>query len=268
MLSVTTDFATDKGDPSPFLRYIAEAGFSHVHWCHHFDDDFAYFSAEVEQIRTWLSEYGLQVLDLHASSGVEKQWFASEEYRRKAGVDLVKNRIEMVARLDASVIVMHAGGPNPRDQGLYWTQIRRSLDEIEPFARERSVRIAIENGTWSVLGPLLAAYPPDYVGLCYDSGHANMEPDGMGEMERLKDRLIAVHLHDNTGRGDLHNPIFSGTVNWARLARILATSAYRGPVQMEITLENSGFSDAAAFLAHARETGERFAEMIDEAQGK
>jgi hypothetical protein len=39
-------------------------------------------------------------------------------------------------------------------------------------------------------------------------------------------------------------------------------------VQMEITLENSGFSDAAAFLSHAWETGERFAAMIHEARGK
>ena len=34
MLSITTGYAREKGDPSPDLRHIAEAGFSHVHWGH------------------------------------------------------------------------------------------------------------------------------------------------------------------------------------------------------------------------------------------
>ena len=42
MLSITTDYAKDVGDPSPYLRSIAEAGFSHLHWCHQWNTDFLY----------------------------------------------------------------------------------------------------------------------------------------------------------------------------------------------------------------------------------
>ena len=39
-LSITTDYAKDTGDPSPYLKRIADAGFSHIHWCHHWSTDF------------------------------------------------------------------------------------------------------------------------------------------------------------------------------------------------------------------------------------
>ena len=42
MLSMSTDYAEDTGSPELQLRRIAEAGFTHVHWCHHWDDDFLY----------------------------------------------------------------------------------------------------------------------------------------------------------------------------------------------------------------------------------
>jgi sugar phosphate isomerase/epimerase len=289
-LSVTTDYAADTGDPGPYLRAIAAAGFTHVHWCHHWEDDFIYSEPEVEQLRAWLAEYGLAMLDLHSSIGVEKVWCSPQEYRRRAGVELVKNRIEMVATLACRVVIMHTGGPDPSAPDLYWTQIRRSLDELAPVARANGVRIALENGAWSLIRGLLAEYPPDFLGLCYDSGHGNLDakwrkrvPDlvpaslrpllerfppeggGLDELELVKNRLISVHLHDNDGQSDLHNPIFSGTVDWPRLARILATSSYTGPVSMEVTLVNSGFTDEAAFLAHAFDTGTRFAGMIGQA---
>ncbi len=40
MLSVTTDYITSSGDPSPWLQQAAEAGFSHIHWCHQWCTDF------------------------------------------------------------------------------------------------------------------------------------------------------------------------------------------------------------------------------------
>jgi sugar phosphate isomerase/epimerase len=289
-LSVTTDYAADRGDPTPYLRRIADAGFTRIHWCHHWEDDFIYSEPEVEQLGAWLAGYGLAMLDLHGSIGVEKVWCSPREYQRRAGVELVKNRIEMVAALSCRVVIMHTGGPDPSAPDLYWTQIRKSLDELQPVARAHGVRIALENGAWPLIRGLLAEYPPDFLGLCYDSGHGNLDArrrryapesvpanlrpllerfppagDGLDELELVQDRLISVHLHDNDGQSDLHNPIFSGTVDWPRLARIMATSSYAGPVSMEVTLVNSGFTDEAAFLAHAFDTGTRFAGMIGRA---
>jgi len=70
-LSMTTDYAQDRGCPLPYLVRIAAAGFAHVHWCHHWASDFLYARPEIAQIRRWLAELGLAVLDIHASAGQE-----------------------------------------------------------------------------------------------------------------------------------------------------------------------------------------------------
>jgi sugar phosphate isomerase/epimerase len=265
MLSVTTDYARDKGCPEEDLRRIAEAGFTHVHWCHQWNTDFLYSDWEIEQIAEWLKDFGLALTDLHASHGVEKAWGSSRDYERRSGVQLVVNRIDMTARLGGDVIIMHIGEEPSEEEcrEVFWTPLWRSLDELEPFARARGVRIAIENGDFPAIRKVLARYAPDYVGLCYDCGHGNLTPDGLDEADALKDRLISVHLHDNDGTSDQHDLLFSGSVNWDRLAGILAASAYSKPVSMELSMRNSGYTDEAAFLAKGFETGMRFSGMVD-----
>jgi len=256
MLSITTDYANDTGNPSPYLKRIADAGFSHIHWCHHWNTDFLYSKWEIEQIGKWLKAYGLQLLDLHASAGNEKDWASSQEYQRLAGVELVKNRIEMTSYLSADVAIMHV--PAAPDS----VPVRKSLDVLEPFAKERNVRIAIENGNFEAISKLLSEYSPEYVGLCYDAGHGNMGADGLAHLEALKDRLISVHLHDNDGTSDQHKLPFSGTVDWERLARIMAESAYTKCVSMEVIMARMGIEDEGVFLAEAFETGTKFSKMI------
>jgi len=258
MLSITTDYAKDTGDPSPYLRHIADAGFSQIHWCHQWNTDFLYSEWEIEQIRKWLETYGLKLLDLHGSAGNEKNWASSQEYQRLAGIELVKNRIEMTSYLSAGVVIMHV----PGDPGS--VTVRKSLDALEPFARERNIRIAIENGNFEAIRKLLSEYDAQYVGLCYDSGHGNMNADGLDHLEYLKDRLISVHLHDNDGTSDQHKLLFSGTVDWERLACIMAKSAYTECVSMEVSMARMGIEDEGVFLAKAFETGQRFARMIEE----
>jgi sugar phosphate isomerase/epimerase len=261
-LSLTSDYVTGLGCPESHLRRIAEAGFSHVHWCHQWNTDFIYSDPEIEQIQNWLGEFGLRLLDLHGSAGVEKKWLSAHEYERLAGVELVRNRIEMAARLSSDVVIMHAGG-KPE-----WDSLRRSLDALEPLARNRNVRIAIENGDFDLIRQALAAYRPDYLGLCYDAGHGNIgAANGLAHLESLKDRLISVHLHDNDGTADQHRVPFTGTVNWQRLAGIIATSSYRKCVSLESMMLNAGNLEEGTFLASAHEAAARFAEMIG-AHGK
>jgi sugar phosphate isomerase/epimerase len=265
-LSVTTDYARALGCPEEDLRRIADAGFSHIHWCHQWNTDFLYCDAEIEQIGAWMKEFGLALTDLHASDGVEKRWVSPREYERVAGVELVANRIAMTARLGGDVIIMHLGRESEEDapKGVFWTQLWKSLDALEPIAQKHGVRIAVENGEFPAIRKVLARYGPDYVGLCYDCGHGNLIEDGLDQADALKDRLISVHLHDNDGTGDRHDILFTGTVDWKRLATILAASAYKKPVSMEVSIHNGAFDldDEAAFLAKTFETGTEFSEMI------
>lgn len=285
MLSITTDYVSSVGDPEPYLRQIAEAGFTHIHWCHQWNTDYLYADAEIEQIGQWLRTYGLTLNDVHASEGHEKFWYSPKTYARLAGVELVKNRIDFAARLGSDAIVMHAYPPT-RDPALApfnevaLVQLRKSLDELQPYAQTRGVRIALENlvdfaglragvitpaeavDNFDLLEQLFALYPPDYLGLCYDSGHANIGRNRLERLAAVKDRLYVLHLHDNDGEGDLHQLIFQGVIDWQRTAALIAASPYTKPISMEVTIKESGISKETEFLQHAYETGTRFAEIV------
>lgn len=269
MLSLTTDYAgMTKWSPEPYLQRMAAAGFSHVHWCHQWNTDFVYAKPEIDQIARWLAQYGLRLLDLHASHGVEKKWASVFEYEHLAGVELVRNRLDMTARLGGRAIVLHIPGSPEADQrgDLSLDQVRRALDDLTPDVRRLGVRIALENEPFSRIAALLGEYPPDVLGLCYDSGHGNCLPDGAGldALERLKDRLIALHLHDNDGTADQHNPLFSGTVDWPRLARIIGASSYQGCISMESNMNGYVIRDETEFLKLSFETGMRFQAMVEQ----
>jgi sugar phosphate isomerase/epimerase len=272
LLSLTTDFQTDTGCPEPSLRAIAEAGFTHVHWCHHWNTDFLYSRPEISQIAQWLSEAGLKLLDLHGSAGQEKCWYSLRESERLAGVELVQNRLEMTAELGGVSVVMHIPKlPEGAETTPQCDQLRRSIDALLPAVRGLGVRLALENMAnedFRFLRKLLSEYGADAVGICYDCGHGNMDQRrGLDHIDTVKDRLIAVHLHDNDGIRDQHWVPFTGTVDFARLAGILARSSYRGCISMESNLKNVADFAKPTFLADARQAGRRLTEMVASAMG-
>lgn len=277
MLSITTDYISDRGSPEPHLRRIADAGFSHIHWCHHWNTDYYYTEPELDQIGRWLHDFGLSLLDVHGSDGVEKAWVSELEYERLAGVELVKNRIDLAARFGGDAVVMHLFEPRIQElRPRFWDQARRSLDALEPYARARGVRIALENlysrrdegwaDNFDLLERCFDAYGPDFLGMCFDSGHAILGEDRLDKVAALQDRIIVLHLHDNDSQGDQHRLIFSASVDWPRVAQIVAGSSYRKPMSMEVQIRHSGVDGPEAFLRQAFDTGTRFSEMVDTAR--
>ena len=259
LFSITTDYVTSYGSPQPYLQRIAEAGFTHIHWCHHWDTDFLYTEPEIAQIQRWLREYHLQTLNLHASAGREKSWESELEYARLAGVELVRNRLRMAARLGADVIVLHASTPANLEYQ------RRSLSQWEAEARFLGIRIALENsGKKGIrfLDQLFSEFPPDYLGLCYDTGHGNMNGNALDILDRYRDRLIAVHIHDNDGRDDLHKLPFTGTVDWDRFMNILSNSVYNKPLNLEVIKTNHPEMNEDQFLRAAYQAGERLMTLV------
>lgn len=257
---MTSDYVASVGSPQPYLERIAAAGFSHVHWCHHWNTDFLYDPVEIVQIKRWLREYGLQVLNIHASEGVEKRWDSLHDYERLAGVELVRNRLEMAAWLEADVVILHAASFYPLESQL------ESLAGLESISRSLGVRIALENLsglTYQRLDALFSEFHPEFLGLCYDTGHGNMIPGSLDQLEHLKDRLIALHIHDNNGAEDEHKLPFTGTINWSRLMEIVSVSPYDKPLNLEVGIGRHPEFDEDAFLKAAYTAGERLASMAN-----
>ena len=300
-LAFASNFMESSGSPVFQLKMIAEAGFTHVHWCHHWNTDFLYGKYEIEQCRKWLKDIGLILTDIHGSEGKEKSWYSPVEYQRKAGVELVLNRIQMLDALGGSgVVVMHipwyrtvtTQEQRPPIDACY-DAVCRSLDELMPYCEKYNCPIAVENtvcDTFETIAGILSRYPEKLVGLTYDSGHGNGEDrwtydpprpgDGLDQLEKWKHRLKAMHLHDNDGTSDYHRELFAGNIDWQRLAKLIAESTYfepgrdgsLRPISLEVLMPNTPFYDKTLkeqpepkvreFLSDSFKRGQKFAEMV------
>ncbi len=252
-LSVSSNLFSSAGDPEDALRRISETGFTHLLWCHHWNSDFAYGRHELAAIKTMLKTYNLKLQDVHGCANAEKSWFSALEYQRRAGIELIENRLQMMQYLEASgVLVMHQprikADSTPEEiayKRRQFDSLRRSMDEVIPVLEKYDAMIALENmpgDTWEFLSYLLDNYPRERFGFCFDSGHANinLRPQ-WAECAKYKDRICAVHLHGNDGGGDQHLAPFYGSADWENIADILNSSAYKGVLNFELHIQKTAF---------------------------
>lgn len=262
MPAINTDYKNSFDNPEPYLARIAGAGFTHIHWCHEWSRDRLYTPDDMEHIASWLNTYSLLTNDLHASEGVKAPYYSADDIKRQAGLVLVKNRIDLAARLGSDVIVLHLpaqsrDGANPDE---YEKIARRSLDELTPYALACGVKIALENlfpSNHELLERLLGDYSAESVGICYDSGHGNIVGDGLAFLDRVKARLIALHLNDNLGSRDQHLVPGQGSVDWTKLAALITASGYAKAVRTyELVIPKNTYANDHEFLVTAREAAE------------
>jgi sugar phosphate isomerase/epimerase len=307
MFAFATDYNGENrntADIKENLAKLARAGFTHVHWGHEWDGPYSYSVYEMLQIREWLDELGLKAKGVHASDGARRSrvktmyhyaWrqenirdYTSEnEYNRLAGVELIKNRVDLAHALDAENIVLHMQLPyksfqeDPSFQDRYYTQACKSFDELVYYCKARNIRICIENLPGAPpeyqrrqFDFLFGRYDRDFLGFCFDTGHANIIcSDNLEFARRYQDRIYMVHMADNHGLSseecwedgpgmsacDEHLLPFEGSFDWEGFAPILAASPYKPPYLLEAQYKGG---DETAYLKRAIQAGERFAALI------
>lgn len=290
-LAIATDFNGEKNTVESIremLCHISESGFSHIHWCYEWDGDYMYSIWEMEQICEWMTQYGLKAKGLHASKGsfrpdcsvmstdYRRDYTSTVEFNRKAGTELIKNRVELANKLGAGEIVLHMYLPYktfercPESKAKFYHAVYRSLDELQEFCLEKQVKICVEN-LYEAPGAmqceqfdrLFERYSGDFLGLCLDSGHGHMV---FGDMlpalaKRYSDRIFAVHLHDNFGSQDEHLIPGQGNISWKALMDVIGHCAYRMPLTLEVV--NRSGDPVDVFLKKAFEGGKMLAQYME-----
>lgn len=281
-VAVNSDISGSTGPPFRSLEAVAAAGFSHVTWGHHWDTDFLYSQHERAAIAEALERLGLNVVDLHGTSGVEKCWYSPAEYERRAGVELVRNRIAMAAELGADAVVLHPMVSDPDFLEIERERGAESLREIEEYAREQGVAIALENlfagerthrfdlalQNLDTIEYYLGRFDPEYLGFCWDTGHCFIL--GRTALERCaqiaRERLRALHLNDNRGDKDQHSAPMTWHRDWDLIAEAIAESPYPvgKPLAVEVDALQNG-PEETGFLLDVREKSAAFAALYDRA---
>ncbi|MBI2298838.1 MAG: sugar phosphate isomerase/epimerase [Armatimonadetes bacterium] len=239
------------------------AGFTWAHWCYDWADDVVYGEAGLAVVRGQLTGAGLKLLDTHGVCWSGAREFDPDSARRARADELHRDRLLMTKALGGDTVVIHPATGDDQN-GALARQIN-AIRALEPLIRELGVTLSIEN-TWpkeidhAVIPVLLETFPPDVMGYCFDSGHANLSGNTDWLIEHCFPRLACLHLHDNDGTGDHHRLPGMGTVDWPKVRSAIRDAGYLKPINFELSLGRSGYreQDEAAFLAEAYARGRKW----------
>ncbi|NLI90455.1 MAG: TIM barrel protein [Epulopiscium sp.] len=298
--SCETDYSNDLHNWNEIERqisFLAKAGFTHTQWMQNWEGEYMYSRSEMFQARDVLRHYNIHAHSIHATEGgkrfttidgkpifrnryrledIRKDYTSKNEYLRLAGVDLLKNRIDLCTHIGASVMVLHMQLPyvlfeeKPEEKTAYYRQVMKSFDEIEEYAKAAGVRIALEN---MICTPqeyqdeqfdlLFDRYDDDFLGFGYDSGHGALmcREDHYHFLKKYHERMYATHLQDNESISDellfqedgdaadlavlkhdahwipnVDGSLDKGILDWDLIAKYVAKAPMQLPADFEVVL--------------------------------
>jgi sugar phosphate isomerase/epimerase len=155
--------------------------------------------------------------------------------------------MELVPLFRPLSVVFHAGYDDRCYHAFRQEWLAGSLATWEPIARRAEglgVMVSLENvyeQTPDMIVALLDALSSRNVGFCLDVGHQNaFSTTPLAEwLKALGSYLREVHLHDNDGRGDDHQPIGRGSVAFSTLFAYLVETGLRPVITLEPHTEAS-----------------------------
>lgn len=207
---------------------ICNAGFKNV-FVEWFNNDYGWEVSQEEQVR-YARKKGLNIIFAHLGyKRINDLWIDEE-------TDIVEKYIEDIKachEYNIPMVVMHLTSkevaPMYSEKGL--NRIRKIVD----YAASLNMKVAFENTKIKgYLEYVIGNIKNDNVGLCYDSGHSHAHFNDDFNFDYFKDRIFAIHLHDNDGTSDQHLLPFDGTINWDEVVDGLRRNGYEGPITLEI----------------------------------
>ena len=113
--------------------------------------------------------------------------------------------------------------------------IHRKLADFVRMGRSVGVALALETDLKNSHRLLEFVQPHDseYCGICFDTGHAEIDAGAVELAELLGPRVICTHLHDNDSKTDQHLPPFTGSIDWDGVIGALCRAGYTGGLTFE-----------------------------------
>lgn len=217
-----------------------------------------------QKLERLLRQYHLSLDSVHAPFPDGDRLFSEDESERLHSLERCYLALDAAAELDGKAMVIHMiqpyGIPPGEKRDRMIEQGRRSVTTLADYAARRNVILAMENGQRleydQVLFQFLEEFQVPHVGLCYDSGHENIQGTCFEILERYGNRLVALHLHDNHG-SDTHLLPYEGTIDWEKFRKTMRKLAYPKALLLESNMQHSAFQDSKEFLREAKLRVER-----------
>jgi sugar phosphate isomerase/epimerase len=216
--------------------------------------------AYIDALKHKAADLGLAI----SGTGVRNNFTYSDKSVRDADLQIIKDWIEVAARLGAPVLRVFAD----TQKGLTWQQVAKGfnrdqvqewiiadLKECTDHAKQFGVRIGVQNHgdflrTAQDVLALLDAVNSPWCGAIVDIGSFK-SPDPYADIAALAPRAVNWQIKQSLAGADAHSP-----PDLPRLMRIIRASGYHGYLPIETLIPASSLADQesqiSAFLAQVR----------------
>lgn len=227
------------------LPMIRKAGFDCVSFGGNYEHSGILDNGMLADLKKCISDNGLTVDTIHGY-----------DLDKPDTVEVNRRIVNAAVELSVPVIVVHCSSfdLDPSELSTRMKDVFGKLPTFENMARGNSVRFALENvlpGTATdFMEHVINEANPDCFGFCYDSSHDQIGgPRPFDLLERLSNRLIAVHISDRIREFVDHVIPGEGFIDFDRLSFLLCQAQIKFPLLMEIMTANSIYKEPEEFLA-------------------
>ena len=194
-----------------------------------------------EEIRDTGLEVGADFVQAHASDSVYEPG-----QKRDDCMDMLRRQLRICKMLGIPGMVVHCVYARQGEREDFMRTNAEMYAELLKTAEETGVRIYTENtctancptyyllegADFNELRERLGNHP--LFGCCWDVGHANIQGvDQYQSILEMRDGLMAVHIHDNDGRRDLHLQPYSGNTCYDAIICGLCDIGFKGCFTLE-----------------------------------
>jgi len=218
----------------------------------------------LNEVRRIADDSGIMIWQMHSCYGA-CDLVAETERQRQENIDIHKKLLDCALMLGAPAVIIHIGGRNDfcstKDIAFIRDKNVDSLARMVKHIGDENTSLALENllsrfveapEAFSIFGnrisdlrEVVAGVGSEKIGICLDTGHANIESLDVSAAVREADRqLIATHIQENNGVYDMHmlpfnlTPAFSH-IDWFAVFRAFKEIDYPYPLIGECT-NNAG----------------------------
>ncbi|MBW2991875.1 sugar phosphate isomerase/epimerase [Candidatus Woesearchaeota archaeon] len=232
MIFVSTTSLKEHSDAVETVKRLVDAGIKNIE----LGADHTH-SGDIDELISMKKEFGLNYTAHTIFPPAERKFFiniaSSDKAILKRSIKITKNSIDFCRRADAELYSMH-GGFNcdidinsnrisdftPLDECM--RIMKDSLTKVAEYAKEHGISIAVENNTPlfefnlitrpTHIAGLVKELNLSNVGLLVDVGHLNVASklegfDKREEIEKVKEHILELHIHENDGIKDEHRPL-------------------------------------------------------------
>lgn len=195
----------------------------------------------VKRIREKTAEMGGTFMQAHSPGGNP---IAGDEAAQVLLETTIRS-IDICGMLGIPNIVVHAGMLPGISKQQSFEQNRAFFEKLFPAMEKNCVNVLCENSTQKNMGDMYFTNTGkdvkefvEYVNhplfhACWDTGHGNCEGNQYEDILAIGEDLFALHINDNSGRGDEHLLPFFGTTNMDEIMHALIDVGYQGVFTFE-----------------------------------